>query len=121
MANKLKKVMKPILKQKCAEAFQAGYAKGLEAGWEKRLLSYTNQIEYLKYMVNALFDKRWIPVSERLPSEADANEEGLVLVRNIGCPQYEPMDWDQVKPTYSSISHWMRLPPPPKEVNDGTA
>ena len=58
---------------------------------------------------------KWIPVTERLPTEEDANEEGLVLVRNIGCPQYEAMDWDQVKMFRSRISHWMPLPQPPTE------
>jgi hypothetical protein len=67
---------------------------------------------------NRIPEPTWIPVSERLPSEADANEEGLVLVRNIGCPQYEPMDWDQVKVFCSMISHWMHLPDPPKEVTE---
>ena len=66
-------------------------------------------------------EQKWIPVTERLPTEEDANEEGLVLVRNIGCPQYEAMDWDQVKMFRSRISHWMPLPEPPKEVDHGQA
>ena len=59
-------------------------------------------------------DSRWIPVSMRLPTEKDANEEGIVLVHNIGCPLYEAMDWDQVEIFRNSISHWMSLPEPPK-------
>ena len=62
---------------------------------------------------------RWISVEERLPTEEDANEEGLVLVRNFGCPQYEAMDWDQVKMFRSMISNWMHLPEPPKEDDHG--
>ena len=72
-------------------AYKHGYEKGYEAGKPK-----------------------WIPVSERLPTEEDANEEGVVLVHNIGCPMYEAMDWDQVE-MFSTISHWMPLPEPPKE------
>lgn len=60
-------------------------------------------------------DNRWIPVKDRLPTEKDANEEGVVLVRNIGCPMYDAMDWDQVEMFRSSISHWMSLPEPLKE------
>lgn len=62
---------------------------------------------------------KWISVEERLPTEEDANEEGLVLVRNIGCPQYEAMDWDQVKMFRSMISNWMHMPEPPKEDDHG--
>lgn len=51
MANKLKKLMKPILKQKCSEAYQAGYQKGLEDGWKRKSLAYENEVEFLKLML----------------------------------------------------------------------
>lgn len=51
MANRLKKVMQPILKQKCSEAFQAGYKKGMEDGWKKKLKAYENEIEFLKFLL----------------------------------------------------------------------
>ena len=73
-------------------AYKHGYEKGYEAGKPK-----------------------WISVSKRLPTEEDANEEGVVLVHNIGCPMYEAMDWDQVEMFSSTISYWMTLPEPPKE------
>lgn len=53
MANRLKKLMNPILKQKCSEAFQAGYRKGLENGWKQKLMSYESEIECLKTMLKA--------------------------------------------------------------------
>ena len=55
MANRLKKLMNPILKQKCSEAFQAGYKKGMEDGWQKKLMAYESEIECLKTLVK--FDK----------------------------------------------------------------
>ena len=51
MATRLDKVMAPILEQKCAEAYQAGYEKGLEEGWKKKLMAYENEIECLKFLL----------------------------------------------------------------------
>ena len=51
MATRLKKVMQPILKQKCSEAFQAGYKKGLDEGWKKKLMSYESEIKCLKILL----------------------------------------------------------------------
>ena len=51
MATRLDKVMEPILKQKCEEAFQAGYKKGLEDGWKNKLKAYENEIASLKFLL----------------------------------------------------------------------
>lgn len=51
MATRLKKVMQPILKQKCSEAFHAGYKKGLDEGWKQKLMSYESEIECLKILL----------------------------------------------------------------------
>lgn len=51
MATRLKKVMGPIMKQKCSEAFQAGYKKGLEEGWNKKLMAYESEIACLKILL----------------------------------------------------------------------
>ena len=52
MATRLDKIMEPILKEKCEEAFQAGYKKGLEDGWKNKSLAYENQIEFLKKLLD---------------------------------------------------------------------
>lgn len=52
MATRLDKIMEPILKEKCEEAFQAGYKKGLEDGWKNKSLAYENQIEFLKKLID---------------------------------------------------------------------
>ena len=54
MATRLKKIMQPILKQKCSEAYQAGYKKGLEDGWKKKLMTYESEIECLKTLLKKL-------------------------------------------------------------------
>ena len=51
MATRLKKVMQPILKQKCSEAFQAGYEKGVEYGWRQKLMAYESEIACLKALL----------------------------------------------------------------------
>lgn len=52
MATRLDKIIAPIIENKCAEAFQAGYAKGLEDGWKNKLVAYENQIEFLKKLLD---------------------------------------------------------------------
>ena len=52
MATRLDKIMEPILKEKCKEAFQAGYKKGLEDGWKNKSKAYENEIAFLKKMAN---------------------------------------------------------------------
>lgn len=44
--------MKPILEQKCKDAFVAGYKKGLQDGWNNKIKAYENEIEFLKKMAN---------------------------------------------------------------------
>ena len=53
MATRLKKLLAPILKEECNKAFQRGFEEGKQAGWEKRLLAYENEIKFLKYLLNA--------------------------------------------------------------------
>lgn len=71
-------------------AYKNGYAQGYEDGSPK-----------------------WIPVSKRLPTEEDANEDGEVLVlhRSGLC---EALFWDDVARYHAMLSHWMPLPEPPK-------
>lgn len=48
MATRLKKLLKPMLKEECNKAFQRGFEEGKAAGWEKRVLAYENEIQCLK-------------------------------------------------------------------------
>ena len=43
-----KEVVHPMLKHKCAKAFKIGFEKGKQAGWDKRVLTYENEIDCLK-------------------------------------------------------------------------
>ena len=54
MATRLDKVMAPIIEQKCSEAYQAGYEKGLADGWKNKLMSYENEIEFLKLLIEQI-------------------------------------------------------------------
>lgn len=60
----------------------------------------------------------WIPVSERLPTEEDADKKGLVLAYDKletqeTCPWYCIEEWNATKD--NKITHWKQpLPEPPK-------
>ena len=48
MATRLKKMLAPLLEEECNKAFQRGFEEGKQAGWEKRVLAYENEIDCLK-------------------------------------------------------------------------
>ena len=54
MANRLKKILKPILDKECTEAFKRGFEEGKQARWDKRILAYENEIEFLKAVIRGL-------------------------------------------------------------------
>lgn len=65
-------------------------------------------------------ERRWIPVTERLP-ENIANRVLVVCERSNGVfyAHYEKPFWINLetdKPFISTVTHWMPLPQPPKEV-----
>ena len=121
MANRLKKVMQPILKQKCSEAFQEGYKKGMWMGFKQKKMAYESEIDCLKKIQFALHRSVpvWIPVAERMPKYfvsvlgymTDAGD--FPAVREcyaIGDDFYFPA-LHGVHP----VSHWMPMPEPPKD------
>ena len=60
-------------------------------------------------------DVRWIPVTERLPEENDADARGYVLAisRWDGCINSHAHH--AVSRVPNAFTHWMPLPEPPKE------
>ena len=54
MANRLKKIIGPILKEECNKAFERGFEEGKKAGWDERVLAYENEIEFLKTIIRGL-------------------------------------------------------------------
>lgn len=69
--------------------------------------------QYDKGYQDAKQEQRWIPVSERKPTEEDATESGLVLVYTNN-NEHLIVDYKDVWRFYDFISHWMQLPEPPK-------
>ena len=57
MANRLKKMLAPLLKEECNKAFKRGFEEGQQAGWEKRILAYENEIKFLKDIIRGLTKK----------------------------------------------------------------
>ena len=67
-------------------------------------------------------ERRWIPVTERLP-ENIANRVLVVCERSNGVfyAHYEKPFWINLetdKPFISTVTHWIPLPEPPKEEKD---
>ena len=59
-------------------------------------------------------EENWIPMSDRMPTEKDANSGGLVLFSKVGGPmQVYPLGVIGVGPT--RWTHWRRAPEPPTE------
>jgi hypothetical protein len=61
---------------------------------------------------------RWIPVSERMPTEADGDAEGYVLVRGVnteGSAQHDIDLWHDLSiwnGKYWNLTHWKSITPP---------
>ena len=53
-------------------------------------------------------ETRWIPVSERMPTEEDGRTV-LVINANYGCCTTR---WDEVDKHVQPITHWQRITPP---------
>ena len=54
MANRFKKMIAPLLKEECNKAFKRGFEEGKQAGWDKRVLAYENEIKFLKTVIRGL-------------------------------------------------------------------
>ena len=71
-------------------------------------------IKNCRVLLDAL---RWVPVSERLPTEADADENDMVLTLDTEGKQetfehYDIKEWNEKHP--DKITHWRTLPPKPE-------
>ena len=58
---------------------------------------------------------KWIPVTERLPGEEDADELNLVLIYTKN-DENLIVDYKDVWRFREFITHWMPLPEPPKDA-----
>ena len=59
-------------------------------------------------------ERRWIPVTERLPTREDANETGSILAINKDEKYVGRWIWDIVARWPDEFTDWMPLPQPPK-------
>lgn len=71
-----------------------------------------------------MIEMKWIPVSERLP------EHGEIILCRLTFNELRILQWDNVSKWWlgygagndwrqKDVTHWMPLPEPPKEENDG--
>ena len=112
MANRLKKVMEPLLNV----AYKSGDEQGVEEGYQKKILAYENESVYLKSILKAQHEllPEWIPATEMLPEEEDASEHGYVLVYTKN-NEHLITGYQDVWRFRDFITYWMPLPEPPKE------
>ena len=85
----------------------------------KEILPYTKGVQYEQFYkdaIEALERTRWIPVSERLPTEKDANINGLVHVwlKDGNCDYEDWQDVTRYAERFQRVTHWMPLPKPPE-------
>ena len=142
MANRLKKLMAPLLKEECNKAFQRGFEEGKQAGWDERVLSYENEIECLKTVIKGLeeraaprflwkdgeiipLDREWTPVSKRLPeykmevlTHAKMGTSGHFYSVDELYMCDDEIGWMNeegfIPQRAAQVTHWMPLPEPPK-------
>lgn len=66
---------------------------------------------------------RWIPITERLPKRQDGDVFGTVIAAHVGVEGREDGVWTlhnyDIGTPGCIATHWMPLPKPPKEDNDG--
>lgn len=65
-------------------------------------------------IANGVTIQKWIPVTERLPTEDDANETESILAINKDEGYVGRWIWDIVARYPTEFTHWMPLPEPPK-------
>lgn len=59
-------------------------------------------------------EKRWIPISERYPTEKDANSNGLIIAYSAYLMKTTVCTWHHIIDD-GVTSHWMPMPELPKE------
>ena len=70
MANRFKKMAKPLVDEARREGYKAGYKKGTKDGFQNKMLAYENEIECLKLFLAKILDEN--PAVPG-PDEADPN------------------------------------------------
>ena len=82
---------------------------------EDACIRYMKQSMADHLMSNGVTVQKWIPVSERLPTEEDADEYETVYAISKGSYPKQ-WHWAKVAELHDHFTHWMPLPPePPRE------
>lgn len=66
-----------------------------------------------RLIANGVTVQQWIPVTERLPKESDADGDNCVLAIHKAT-QKRYFHWRSVADNPFDFTHWMPLPQPPK-------
>ena len=112
-------------KEKLVELIKDGIRKGLRAKGDDRLdYSFEDVADHL--INNGVTVQEWISVDDRLPEEGEyvlCVLKGFNYGGKIQVCKFVPADKFKDKPYFEhfrngfpSVTHWMPLPEPPKEV-----
>lgn len=91
------------------------YIRSLEHNYNVAVSFNENQAKYIESLGLMI---GWIPVTERLPKEGDANEFGDVMVWLRSVRTNSLWRWTMVTDHPDAVTHWMPLPSAPKEEDD---
>ncbi len=87
------------------------YIRTLEHNYNVAVSFNENQARYIESL-DISDGHKWIPVTERLPTEEDANEKDLVLAYSND-NRHIIADYKSVRLFSHLIAYWMPLPQPP--------
>ena len=100
------------MREKLIELLANKLVWGVEYTAEPKRIENEELADYL--IANGVTVQKWIPVTERLPEERDANARGYVLAiaKFDGC--INAWAYHAVSRVPNAFTHWMPLPEQPK-------
>lgn len=75
-----------------------------------------NDVKAINLAITALQEyEPWVSVKDRLPTEDDADENGLLLAWSSELEEWQVEVWSYVAKATDDYTHWKPLPQPPKD------
>jgi len=110
--------MKPIDQMTLTECLRAGRnlsdtVKSIVLESENRHATYEDYLQVSCLLADRIHElTRWIPVSERMPTEEDGDRYGLVLKWDSITGSVQVDSWNHFGTHNVCFTHWQRITPP---------